>query len=518
MSETTQEFGKWRSRLWPIHKFELKKVLPMVAMVFLVLFLYTILRDLKDSMVVTNCGAGAIVFLKVAGTVPVAILFMVLYTKFSNILTKKQLFYASIVPFVVFFGAFATVIYPNAHALEPTALVGWLQTHLPANWMEISEIVRHWPFAAFYVMAEMWGTVALSLLFWGFANQISGSSEAKRIYPIFGMFGNLSLIASGELITRLAHVGNVAGVSREVAFGHSLHYFMGMVVVGAGIIMGLYWWLNKYVLSDPKYLPAENDKRKKKAKPKMGFFASLKYLASSKYILCLAIVVMSYGIAINLIEVMWKGQLKIFFEGNIQGYTHFMGRFSQCTGILTILTMFFLSGNVIRKFGWKSAALFTPIMMAVTSAVFFAFILLTGMNVDLTWLAAMGATPVFMAVALGFVQNIFSKSSKYAFFDPTKEMAYIPLDDEQKVKGKAAIDVVGARLGKSGGSAIQIVLMGAVGFASMAPYVAVIVGGVLFAWITAAGTLAKLYNKLTDQREAEAAEDKAADAAQPVAG
>lgn len=38
----------------------------------------------------------------------------------------------------------------------------------------------------------------------------------------------------------------------------------------------------------------------------------------------------------------------------------------------------------------------------------------------------------------GTVQNILSKATKYAFFDPTKEMAYIPLDQEAKVPRQAS--------------------------------------------------------------------------------
>ncbi len=63
---TKREFGKWRSFLWPVHNFELKKLLPMLLLFFFINFNYTVLRDTKDALVVTAPGSGAeaIPFLK----------------------------------------------------------------------------------------------------------------------------------------------------------------------------------------------------------------------------------------------------------------------------------------------------------------------------------------------------------------------------------------------------------------------------------------------------------------------
>ena len=100
-------------------------------------------------------------------------------------------------------------------------------------------------------------------------------------------------------------------------------------------------------------------------------------------------------------------------------------------------------------------------MIGVTGLGFFGLTLFPGSVEPLAALAA--TTPLMLAVLVGAAQYILSKSAKYSLFDPCKEMAYIPLVQESKTKGKAAIDVVGNPLGKSGGAMIQQVLIFAVG-------------------------------------------------------
>lgn len=507
---TTKEFGKWRSMLWPIHGFELKKLIPMLLLMFFINFNYTILRDTKDALIVTAPGSGAeaIPFLKVWGVLPVAILFMLIYAKLSNILSKTRLFYTTISSFLVFFLLFKFVLYPARDVLHPHALADQLQAALPSGFSGLIAIFRNWTFSLFYIMSELWGSMALSLLFWGFANDTTRVSESKRFYAMFGIGANLAMLPSGELIKIFAKIGKHCAPGVD-GFGITLNY-LTLLVIGAGLAtMGIYWWINRNVLSDPRFFDPK-DVKKKKEKPKMPLKESFAYLLRSKYLLCLAILVIGYGVCIQLVEVTWKNQVKLQYP-NGTDYVGFMGMFSQFTSILTIFMMLFVGGNVIRRFGWKTGALFTPVVLLATGVAFFAFVIfrdsLGGM------ITALGTTPLMLAVVFGTAQNIMSKSTKYSLFDPTKEMAYIPLDQESKVKGKAAIDVVGARFGKAGGALInQGLIVGLGGVAFIAPYVAVIMLFVLGAWIVAARSLGTQFNELHAQREAEAKAEAEAEA------
>lgn len=489
--DSSTDFGKWRSRLWPVHHHELKKVIPMVLIFFLILFNYQILRDMKDALVVTSEGSGAeiIPFLKFWGVLPGAVLFVMLYMKLSNHLDKKTLFYTAIAPFALFFALFP-LMYAFRHSLHPTSLADHLQTLLPEGFMGFIAIFRNWTYSLFYIMSELWGSVALSLLFWGFANDTNKISESRRFYPLFGLLGNLSLPAAGAIIiiAGQAHGPVATGLN---PWQVTLNWLMVAVVLATLAIMAIYWWMHRHVLNDSRFMP-ETPGKKKQSHPHMGMLASIKYLASSRYLCLLAILIVGYGFSINLIEVTWKNQLKLQYP-DPSSYLEFMGLFTSITGIATIFMMLFVGGNVIRRFGWTPAALFTPVVLLLTGAGFFACVL--GGETVMAITAGLGTTPLMMAVILGMVQNIISKSSKYALFDPTKEMAYIPLDEEQKVKGKAALDVIGARLGKSGGSLVQQGLILAFGTVSaITPYLGGVLLIVIVAWCLAAHNLGRRFD------------------------
>ena len=179
-------------------------------MFFCILFNYTILRDTKDVLMVTayKSGAEVIPFIKTYCNLPAAIVsflwkvlkeriefeawishkipschaqgFTGLYASMCDRMELKNVFYAIVIPFLIFFASFALFMYPARTLIHPHTFVDMLASHLPAGFAAPLSIVRNWSFALFYVMAEMWGSVVTSLLFWGFANEVTTVDEAKK--------------------------------------------------------------------------------------------------------------------------------------------------------------------------------------------------------------------------------------------------------------------------------------------------------------------------------------------------
>ncbi len=501
---TESAFKGLRGIFWPVHGFELKKFLPMGLMMMCILFNYTILRDTKDTLMVNAPGGGAecLSFLKLYGVTPAAILFMIIFIKLANVFSKERLFYIVLAPFLAFFTTFAFVIYPNKEALHMSMpAIQAAQASLP-NLHWLIPVVGNWSFSIFYILSELWGSVVLSMLFWQFANEITKVHEAKRFYGLFGMIGNIGLLLSGPIIILTAKYAKSLPQGVD-SFGVNLKLLMSCVAVSGVIAMLTYRWMHKNVLTDPNlYQPGQG---KKKEKAKLSVIESFRYILKNPYLGLIAVLVVSYGVAINLVEGVWKGQIKIAFP-DMNDYNMFMGQFSTWTGAITILLMV-VGNNILRKLSWTKAAILTPMMVLATSTIFFFFV--WNGTKSTPFAPLMGTTVVLVAVMVGQIQNVLSKGTKYSLFDSTKQMAYIPLDQEAKVKGQAAVEVIGGRAGKSGGAFIQSTLLAAIGgsvsLASLTYILGPLVIVICVVWALATLKLGQRFSALVASREAEKA-------------
>lgn len=493
----TSGFGKWRSFFFPIHRSELKKFLPMFFIFFLIAFNYNVLRSYKDTIVVTasHSGAETIPFIKLWAVLPSAILFTLLFTRISNRFTREKIFYITISIFLVFFFLFAFVLYPAQQYLHPNELADKLQNILPAGFRGFIAIFRNWTFTLFYVMSELWSTAIFTVLYWGFANEVTSVNEAKRFYglltfggSIAGMFSGFTAIhfSSNLFLPWLPYGKN--------AWDQSI-FFLCITIILCGLLtMALFRWLNVKVINpSEKHAPPRE-------KIKMSMRANFAYLARSKYLICIAVIVFAYNVAINLIEVVWKDQIRALYPDPNQ-YNTYMGEVILAMALVASLTGLLTTSKVIQRYSWTACALIPPIIVATTGVLFFHFVLFP--NHGLTWiLGFFSMSPLALCVTLGAIQNCMSRASKYTFFDATKEIAFIPLSSESKLKGKAAIDGVGSRLGKSGGSVIHqgLILMFASVSASI-PYVAAIFVIVIILWALAAISLGKQFDQLIAHKE-----------------
>ncbi len=231
----------------------------------------------------------------------------------------------------------------------------------------------------------------------------------------------------------------------------------------------------------------------------MGLRHNFSYIAKSKYLIYIAIIVVGYNIAINLTEVVWKDQMKQLYS-TPNDFNAYMGKVLRSMGLISTTISVIISGNMIRRLSWTFSALIPPAILAVTGIGFFTFLFFKNSNVALEITAFFHSTPLALCVFFGSMQNCLSRASKFTFFDATKEMAFIPLSRECKLKGKAAIDGVGSRLGKSGGSLIhQSLLMLTGSVALSTPYVAFVLLAAIGGWMLAVRSLGTQFQTLTSK-------------------
>jgi ADP/ATP carrier protein family len=450
----TQKFGPIRKIVWPITNFELIRFVPMASLLFMIWLNHNVVRAIKDSLIVTQVGPEVISFIKLWIEMPVGLLFIVIYTKLCNIMTTEQAFRYIVSFFLIFFTLFALIIYPNQEFLHPSVeLVNQYKEAFPHfQWFII--ILGKWSFTMYYVMGELWPLVVSTLLFWQLANKITKTEEATRFYSFFCLFGQVSLVLAGMIVQYgSSHSGIFMKFFACTNKNESVLKFFSVIefVTGTAILL-IHRFIEVNIIQNKNF--AKENKIIAPKKLKLGLKDSFKTISKSRYLWLICIITISYSVTVNLIEGIWFSKVREFYPETTD-FMSYQGTVLSFTGIFAIICAV-LGSTMIRRFGWFWSALATPLMIMGAGTMMFMFIEMEGsIKYILPFFGLAYLSPLAIIVFIGGLQNVLGKGVKYSLFDATKEMVYIPLDAEIKTKGKAAVDVLGAKIGKSTGAIVQ---------------------------------------------------------------
>jgi AAA family ATP:ADP antiporter len=494
---------KFISRLshlvWPIKKEEMRKFVSMSLLMFFILFSQNIVRSLKDSLVVTKMGAEVINFIKVFGEMPFGILFVLFYSKLCNITTTEKAFRIIVFGFVSFFTIFVFVIYPNTHFFHPSdELVNYYISNYPhAKWPII--MLSKWSYVLIYIMGELWPVIVFSLLFWQLANKITKPEDATRFYSYYCLFGQSNLLISGSVIVYFSSHKHFL----LPLFGHltdqteiTLKSCMTLVIFSCAMIL----YLHRYV---EKLVDKENIKNNIVVKKTLTLSVkdSMIMVLKSPYLIKISLLIICYGTAINLIEGLWMSKIGELYK-TTDAFARYQGRVLFWLGVVALGLAFFGS-ILIRKLGWYATAIISPCCTLFAGGAFFALVN-SEQYLNDAFIAVGLFSPLVAITFFGGLQNVISKGAKYSLFDATKEMAYIPLSDEEKTKGKAAVDVVGTKIGKSTGASFQILLFTLFPnskYQDFALYLMAAFVTICLVWLYSVYSLSKDYNNLISSKK-----------------
>jgi AAA family ATP:ADP antiporter len=472
-------------------RYILCKYLPTSLMYVLSAYIYSLLRGVKDSILVPKLGAELISYVKFYGVFPSTIIFFICFSKLANLLSRDKLYYTITSFFVGFFILYAFILSPNSEYFRPD--LSNLKVIFPSLQYQII-MIENWTISLFYIMSELCGTVILTLLFWQFANDLYSITEAKKIYALFGLIGQFGVVISGFVQKSISEYF-LNDINNQIIWALTIKWIMLSIAIAGLLLMFIYNWMYRNVLSNPELCERKHNTETEKVR--LSIKESFKYVFSSRYLWLIMTIVFCYGLGINLIESVWKDQLKLKYSTQ-NSYSAFMGTFHIYFGFASMFAMIF-GTYILRTFKWLVAALSTPVVAGFTGAIFFMLLMFKDLFEPL--LVSFDINILSMAVTLGSLQVIIFKSFNYTFVDATKEMAFIPLDRELRTKGKAAVDVIGGRFGKSFGAVLQQLMFQFISpnLSDLTHEICLIFIIVMFMWIYSVISLNKRFVKITSQ-------------------
>ena len=415
--------------------------LPLFGCFFLVLFSYSFIRPVCESLFLSSWGAAKMPHVWIISAAATAVVVWV-YNKFVGVSRPSGLYAVSNAVAVAFFLLF---------------------------YFYFSAENRGFSLAAF-IVKDIYVVILIEQL-WTFCDASFSEKRAKTLYGFLAGGCSIGGIVASVMTAKLAPV-----------LGSNNLLFIGCGALLLGVLLFNYANAKGSLVvhgakpGDAADAGIEEDAKERG--PEAGFeekseptiWGGVDIVLKSRYLILICIMLMMSQFVTALIGLQFNQVLEVQV-GELDLRTAYLANFYGMTNIVSLFLQFVVSAPMLHFFGLLVSLILVPALMGAGSLVFlFA-----------------------PTMAILFGTRVANKSLTYSVFRSAKEILYIPLSYIEKYKGKAVIDMFIYRFAKGGIGAIIIGLGTIMTVTAMRINYMVI--GLIILWILIVPVLIREYKK-----------------------
>lgn len=506
---------------WKAAKPEDKKLTYISLTFFMIVYIYSVTKDLKDAFVIGRQSAASISVLKVFWVPPIATFASLLVQKMSVRMNTEAILKIFLYVYVVYFFSYGIFVpYFRDTVLEPGRMYasdlladGRMDFRGVVSFAATIMTVTCWTGTLHFIASELWGTIILSLLFTQLFNEICWERQFKRFIPVVYMISNFGLLLSAFTSFSLNKL--IEGIS----YHHKWKLFTGIYMILGILCVALLNSLNfllYHILPIPICRDLSQRERRNESRH-VGFFEGLKMIFSTNVIFALCMMVLGYNIVMIMSESSYKSCLsEVAKEENKDLESSVLRNkfFEESITSIFVMSFFLLpTRNSISWIGWTKYALITPIFALITCISVLGFALITtslrqqNFSFLNNFISTFGGSElskktIRIEQILGIICISILKVMKYAAFDIAREYFSKRIDILYRARFRSVYDGICARLGKAFGSVVQLIfnqLFNTLDIrVSSLPYLA-ITSGLCMSWVFSVIYLGKKYNKSVER-------------------
>ncbi len=406
--------------------------LPLVTIQFCFIVIYILLKSYKNLIL---GGLEADPYVRPAieswSTVPMMLLFLGGYLKLSNHFRREQLFYISLGAIMIPLAVLTFWVHPNGQVLSmKSATIQGLRENY--SHMQFAIIwAGRWIETLMCSFATLWGPVFVYMYIWQFANDVTNLVKARVFYPVFIFLGGIPYVVGQSIVSHSVPQGVLDADKVMVV----LQRYIVISLLLSAVAAYVYWRYHKAARETNADHPPQS-------LLKLHVIQSLNSAFSDG--VSRRLIILAVGVSF-ILEVMSTLLMKLtqitrvnqeMMAGFMDGVTGYIGAMGKFTVILVLIAMFRL-----RQKNWSGLATITGVAFS-------------GLVVALYVIDYMGyllVDQMVFAVPLGVfvvaVLMVLTEGVKFYWYLPAREMVFLTLSQEHRIKSKAIADLLGVALG-----------------------------------------------------------------------